>query len=155
MPTWDERIDEAARQLTEGQPGAGFRTRVLARLDARPRRWPRAWLLAPAAAIAIAVLVVVTPREEIAIKSENTEVGLKADTTSGSVGLKADTTSDSVGLKADTTTAPTPVEYPPDVAVAPIELEPLAVPRTVVDALAAPAPLVLEDIAIAALETLE
>src|SRR5688572_10273482 len=56
MPTWDDRIDEAARQLTEGQPDAAFRTRVLARLDERPRRWSPIWLLAPAAAVAIGIV---------------------------------------------------------------------------------------------------
>ena len=64
MPTWDDRIDEAAHRLTEADPEPGFSTRVLARLDDHPRRWSRAWLLAPAGAIAIAVLAVVMPREE-------------------------------------------------------------------------------------------
>jgi len=163
MPTWDDLIDEAARQLTEGQPGAGFRTRVLARLDQRPRRWSRAWLLAPAAAIAIVVATLVIPREkmgDIALSPEIAKVGLKADTTSVAVRLKADTTPSApapVGgrVKPDPANTPPPVEYPADVAVEPIDIAPLTMPLAVVDALATPAPLVVEGIAIAPLDTLE
>ena len=61
MPTLDDRIDEAARQLTDGQPDAAFRTRVLARLDERPRQWSPIWLLAPAAAVAIGILGLFVP----------------------------------------------------------------------------------------------
>ena len=164
MPTWDDRIDEAARQLTVGQPRPGFNTRVLARLDATPRRWSRAWLLAPAAAIAIIAVVIVMPREnvgDVAVKPQGTEV----EPATTEARLKPDPTpmANQVGMKADTTPAdPTsaiapspPVEYAADVAVAPIEVEPLVVPRTVVDALAAPSPISVEEIEIAALDTLE
>jgi hypothetical protein len=165
MPTWDNRIDEAARQLTEGQPGPGFRTRVLARLDQRPRRWSRAWLLAPAAAIAIVVIVVVMPREK-----EATEVDAKADTTTTSVGLNADTTSvgrkadatpssNEVRLKADTTTArlqldtttagsDSDVPLVSELAPTPIEVAPLTVAASAVDALPDLAPLAIEEISV-------
>src|SRR5688500_3633176 len=109
MPTWDDRIDEAARQLTEGQPNDAFRTRVLARLTERPRRWAPMWLLAPAAAAAIVVLAIVMPREElngVPVKIErpavDAEVRLKPNATPDHVGLKAP---DPVGLKPDTTPA--------------------------------------------------
>jgi hypothetical protein len=167
MPTWDDRIDEAARQLTDGEPGAGFRTRVLARLDERPR-WSRAWMLAPAAAIAIVVLVVM-PRErvgDVALAPEVTEVGLKADTTTApvglkadtttaaEVGLKADTTTASVGLRADATTAPVGLKADGDMplvselAPAPIDVVPLTVAASGVDALPDLAPLAIEEISV-------
>jgi hypothetical protein len=59
----DRAIDEVAQQMTEGQPPADFRARIVARLDAgdRPQRfWPAAWVLSPvavAAAIVLAILV--------------------------------------------------------------------------------------------------
>jgi hypothetical protein len=191
MPTWDGRIDEAARRLTEGEPRAGFRTRVVARLDDRPRRWSTVWVLAPAAAAAIVVLTIVMPREEIgdvALKperavAEKTVVGLKADTTQKptDAGLKADTTPDPVDPKADTTevrlkpdTTPDqaglkagttaagpvadvamPVELDTDLTVAPIELAPVTVPATIVEALVEPAPLAVESLTIAALDSLD
>src|SRR5260370_40947849 len=57
----DERlIDDLARQMTEGQPSADFRARVIAALDNPPRRTTRsAWLLAPAAAAALAFIAIV------------------------------------------------------------------------------------------------
>ena len=175
MPTWDDRIDEAARRLTEGAPSAGFRSRVVAKLDERPRRWSRAWLLAPVAAAAIVVIAVVMPREEIpdvalkpeTLAAEKTDVGLKADATPA--GLKAGTTRAPAGLKAGTTPAPAglmagttspaadvaaPVELDTDLTVAPIELAPVMVAATIVDALVEPTPLAVEDLTIAALDSL-
>jgi hypothetical protein len=58
----DERIDEAARTLTQGEPRPGFRTRVLDRLDRRPAR-SRKWVAVPAAAAAIAILALMLTRE--------------------------------------------------------------------------------------------
>src|SRR4030081_3709834 len=57
----DERlIDDVARQMTEGQPSADFRARVIAALDNPPRRTTRsAWLLAPVAAAALALIAIV------------------------------------------------------------------------------------------------
>src|SRR5262245_565129 len=63
---WDEErieaaIDEAARQMTAGEPDAAFRARVMARIDTRRRPMPlRQGLvagIAVAAAIAIAVIL--------------------------------------------------------------------------------------------------
>jgi hypothetical protein len=187
MPTWDDRIDEAARRLTEGAPSAGFRSRVVAKLDERPRRWSRAWLLAPVATAAIVVIAVVMPREEIpdvALKPETlaaektdvgpkadaTPAGLKAGTTRAPAGLKAGTTPAPAGLMAGTTPAPAglmagttspaadvaaPVELDTDLTVAPIELAPVMVAATIVDALVEPTPLAVEDLTIAALDSLD
>ncbi len=65
----DRVIDEAARQMTDAQPPADFRARVLARIaegrGAR-RRWRAAWILPPiaaTAAIVVAILVARGPRE--------------------------------------------------------------------------------------------
>ena len=58
----DERIDEAARTLTQGEPRPGFRTRVLDRLDRRPAR-SRKWVAVPVAVAAIAVLALMLTRE--------------------------------------------------------------------------------------------
>jgi hypothetical protein len=57
----DERlIDDVARQMTEGQPSANFRARVIAGIENRPRRTTRnAWLLAPVAAAAMAFIAIV------------------------------------------------------------------------------------------------
>lgn len=61
---FDRVIDEIARELTAGEPGAAFRRRVLARIasGARARRrWRAAWMAAPLAAAAlIAVAVAAT-----------------------------------------------------------------------------------------------
>jgi negative regulator of sigma E activity len=62
----DERlIEDVARQMTEGQPSADFRARVIAALDNPPRRTTRsAWLLAPVAATALAFIAVVVFRDD-------------------------------------------------------------------------------------------
>jgi len=175
MPTWDDQIDETARRLTDRQLAPGFRSRVVARLDERPGRWSRAWLLAPAAAAAIVVLAVVEmderavrPAMEAGLKAgttPTTEAGLKAGTAPApEAGLKARTTSESAGLKARSISAPAgpkaeatpaPVAFETDLAVASIELTPVTVLPTVVDALVEPVPLAVEDLTIAALDTFD
>ncbi len=67
---WDEErvdaaIDEAARQMTAGEPGADFRGRVMARIENRPRVTPL-WRpvfagLTVAALILLAVMVRLKP----------------------------------------------------------------------------------------------
>jgi hypothetical protein len=58
----DRVIDEAARSLSAGEPGAAFRATVIERMGAR--RWPfdsaygKAMLLVPAAAAAIVIVAV-------------------------------------------------------------------------------------------------
>jgi hypothetical protein len=174
MPTWDDRIDEAARRLTKGQPRAGFRMRVVARLDEPVRRPPRAWLLAPAA-VAIVVLVLVVPREQIdealpgtQRSSPSADVPLKPE----AMTVRSEPLDSNLRLKPDATRAATrtpdsnvrlgpnattsaPVEFETDLEVAPIELVPVTVAATVVDALEEPPPLAIDPLTIAALDTLE
>jgi hypothetical protein len=56
----DRAIDETARGLTAGEPGAAFTTRVMARMRHRPARTWRVAMnpLTIVAAVAIAVVVV-------------------------------------------------------------------------------------------------
>jgi hypothetical protein len=64
----DRAIDEVARRMTEGAPGAAFKGRVLARLfdHSRPDglhrsphvRWRLAWIASPLAAAAIILLII-------------------------------------------------------------------------------------------------
>jgi hypothetical protein len=57
----DRAIDEVARALTAGEPGAAFRARVLARVaggDRFRRSWRAAWIAAPMAAAAAAIAIV-------------------------------------------------------------------------------------------------
>jgi hypothetical protein len=61
----DRVIDEVARQMTEGQPPADLRARIVARLDAgdRPRRFlPAVWALSPVAVAAAIVLAIFVAR---------------------------------------------------------------------------------------------
>jgi hypothetical protein len=59
----DRLIDDVARQMTEGQPSADFRARVIASIDERPWRTTRsAWLLAPVAAAALVFIAIVVFR---------------------------------------------------------------------------------------------
>ena len=59
----ESAIDEVARDMTSGEPGPGFTTQLLARIesgDAPRRAWRAAWTMAPlvgATAIAIAMVV--------------------------------------------------------------------------------------------------
>ena len=78
----DPTIDDVARQMTEGAPGADFRARVLARIDegAAAAAWWRGWLsartLVPLAAAAVLLIVVIIRSGPRAI-----EVRLKPDAT--------------------------------------------------------------------------
>jgi len=59
----DRAIDEIARELTAGEPGAAFRTRVLARIASgarAQRRWRAAWMAAPLSAAALIAVAVAT-----------------------------------------------------------------------------------------------
>ena len=62
MTNWDDEIDDAARQMTAGEPRADFRARVLTRIgaidSARRPGWSR-WTWSPIAAGAVALVVVV------------------------------------------------------------------------------------------------
>jgi len=66
---WDERIDQAAREMTSAEPPSDLRARVRAAIDAGPpRRW-RPFVLVPIAAslvVLIAVAVVVVSRSGLA-----------------------------------------------------------------------------------------
>jgi hypothetical protein len=58
----DPAIDAAARQMTDGVPGADLKARVLARIGEREsssRGWRLAWILSPAAVAAIILLIVI------------------------------------------------------------------------------------------------
>ena len=59
----DRVIDEVAREMTDAQPPADFRARVIASLDRRPRRvWRPMWVVAPLGAIATVVLAFAVAR---------------------------------------------------------------------------------------------
>jgi len=58
----DAAIDEAARQMTDGAPDGDLKARVLARIGGREsfsRGWRLTWIMAPVAAAAIILLIVV------------------------------------------------------------------------------------------------
>jgi hypothetical protein len=58
MADWDNEIDDAARQMTGGEPDAGFKARVLARIDAETgqRRGGSVWVW-PAMALGTAAML--------------------------------------------------------------------------------------------------
>src|SRR5439155_208110 len=59
----DRRVDDAARELTEGEAPASFKARVLQRIEQHNQpRWTPAWLLSTAAAAVCLVLVVMLMR---------------------------------------------------------------------------------------------
>jgi hypothetical protein len=61
----DAAIDEVARRMTEGAPGADLRARVLERIgEARERRsiWRSPWVLSPIAVAAIVLVAIVVAR---------------------------------------------------------------------------------------------
>jgi hypothetical protein len=64
-PAIDPLIDDVAREMTSAPADAGLARRVSARIDAEreTRTWPRAWLLAPAAAAGVLALAVFVARE--------------------------------------------------------------------------------------------
>jgi hypothetical protein len=88
MANWDNEIDDAARQMTAGEPDAAFKARVLARIEAgeigQRRGWPM-WVWPAVALTAAAVLALVIVRST----SQSGNVGLTSDST---VRLKPDTT---------------------------------------------------------------
>ena len=58
----DAAIDDVARRMTEGEPSAALKTRVLARIDEQEsshRGWHLAWIVSPIAAAAVMFLIVV------------------------------------------------------------------------------------------------
>ena len=54
----DTLIDDVAREMTAGEPGASFTSDVLARIDERRPAWRAAWLLSPIAAAAVVLIAV-------------------------------------------------------------------------------------------------
>ena len=83
MTNWDSEIDSVARSLTDDEPDAALKARVLARID-RPRSsWRSAWILSPLAVAAAVVIGVMLVR-------------LKPDPTTDTARLKPDPTTDSV-----------------------------------------------------------
>jgi hypothetical protein len=85
----DRVIDEVAQQMTDAQPPADFRARVLARIieGQSPRStWRAAWILSPVAAAALIVVAIfvargVQPRDRQLDRGANQTVGAKPDTT--------------------------------------------------------------------------
>jgi hypothetical protein len=65
MPTWDDRINDAARELTEGSSSADLKARIIAAIEEPAPRLVRgrSWMLAPAAA-ALTVVAIVVLRNE-------------------------------------------------------------------------------------------
>ena len=55
----DRAIDEAARELTAGEPHGSFRARVLERIDEPRRIWSSPWVWSPLAAAALVAIAVV------------------------------------------------------------------------------------------------
>lgn len=94
---WDDRIDEAARELTRGKPGGDFRARVIARIDEGPAKaghyvWK--WTLVPTtAAVAIALVIFMswmeapivrpgtTATSDLRLQPELPEIRIKPDPT--------------------------------------------------------------------------
>jgi hypothetical protein len=61
----DTLIDDVAREMTAGEPGASFASDVVARIDGRRRAWRSSWFLssiAAAAVVLIALFVWRSPR---------------------------------------------------------------------------------------------
>jgi hypothetical protein len=164
MPTWDDRIDEAARQLTEGQPRDGFGSRIIAGLD-EPRRWSRAWLLAPAAA-AIVVLAILAPREQPSDVSSTPDPTPTADVrlepevrgivdTGRSTPLPPPTGQQRAMRLATTREALPPPSDPslqPELSVGSIEIAPAEVSPVAIDALSEIPPLADEELTIPSLD---
>jgi hypothetical protein len=79
---WDDKqidaaIDESARQMTAGEPGADFRTRVMARIEVHSSRTPLWRPIAVGVAVAAIVLVAVL----VGPKPDAPPVRLKPDAT--------------------------------------------------------------------------
>ena len=58
----DRAIDEAAREMTAGEPGPAFTTRVLARMQHQPSSWNWRWVMAPVSVAAATAVIVVALR---------------------------------------------------------------------------------------------
>jgi hypothetical protein len=138
----DAAIDEAARELTAGDPGPEFRVRVMERIERAPKvLLPRRLVavgVAIAAIVAIAVMVRLTPQPMNGNRPEATEVRQKPDSTE--VRLKPDSPYES--------RPPAPKSAfggprkPPSVYVRsdiPSEIEPLATPPLDLESIAVPA----------------
>jgi hypothetical protein len=97
----DAAIDEVARQMTDGMPGANFRTRVLARIGEPRAAWRSPWILAPLALAAVVLVAAMVHRGRPADQHD-----LRSAEQPGQAGalirLKPDTTN------ADTTGADIP-----------------------------------------------
>jgi hypothetical protein len=177
----DNWIDETARALTEGEPPADFKARVLARIEhARPVRRFAWWPVAIAsAAVAVIVMAIVVPGlrgpsyvpADVRLPPSRLqrfgEPGKPDTTGAGDVRVKADATS--TVLKADATTevrlkanatsiirlAPgdTANNAPPTVpGPAPIEVADIEMHPLDVAAIEEPDPMVTGDIAIASID---
>ncbi len=139
----DLAIDEVARQITEGAPDAGFKARVLARIETIETRddgywsWRWAWALSPLAAVVVLILAVLIGRApQVGLRPDpayrlSSEVRLKPDPTyAPQVRLKPDATyeakpASTVRLKRNATYA---IAAPSsELAPAPIDIEPLGV----------------------------
>ncbi len=84
----DRAIHEIARQITEGAPDAGFKARVLARIETRDDRswsWRWVWALSPVAvAVAVTLAVLIGRAPQVRLKPDPTyapQVRLQADVT--------------------------------------------------------------------------
>jgi len=84
MANWDNQIDDAARQMTGGEPDAGFNASVFARIDRETgqRRgwsmwvWPAAAL---AAAAALALVMVRSPSPSEVVDAVRVKRGITAE----------------------------------------------------------------------------
>jgi hypothetical protein len=151
----DAAIDEAARELTVGDPGSEFRVRVMERIERAPRfalAWrPVAVGVAVAAIAAIALMVRPTPNPTHDNKPDATEVRLPPSPENGfGEPRKPDNPSDSnppSPRAADVRRPPSPengfgeprkpdAPYLSDIApltTAPLDLESIAVPALTAD----------------------
>lgn len=72
----DTLIDDVARRMIAGEPGAEFTSSVLARLDERRSIWRSPWLLSPIAAAAVVLIAVFVwrggPPREVRLKPDAT-----------------------------------------------------------------------------------
>ena len=166
----DRVIDDVARQMTDAQPPADFRARVLARIieGQSPRSaWRAAWILSPVAAAALIVVAIfiargVQPRDRQLDRGTNQTAGAKPDTTVqrplsplegfGVTGPPSPPRSFGGTAKADSTAAISEIDAlaPPWLEVAALDVEALptasiAVPQLDVIAPITVAPLATDD----------
>jgi len=98
----DRSIDEAARQMTAGEPSPYLRARVLARLDDRPR-WRAAWIVAPMALGAAVVLALAVSYRSTPVRPEAPAPAVVASRGTAATAVEAAPAS---GTVAPSTTAP-------------------------------------------------